>query len=111
MHRPREEMVFHFPHYQGDTPHSAILLGDLKLMHFYEDDRDELFDLSKDIGERRNLASEQNEKVKQLRDKLQAYLSAVSAQLPTPNDDYDPKRPPEPKKRGGKNNPKKAAKR
>lgn len=31
--RLREELVFHFPHYQsGDGPQSAILLGYLKLM-------------------------------------------------------------------------------
>lgn len=109
--RRRDELVFHFPHYQGDTPHSAILLGNLKLMHFYEDDRDELYDLAKDIGERRNVASNQLAEVKQLREKLQAYLVAVNAQLPTPNADFDPKRPVEPKKRGGKNNPNKSAKR
>jgi arylsulfatase A-like enzyme len=34
--RPREPLVFHFPHYQGDSPHSAILSGHMKLLHFYE---------------------------------------------------------------------------
>ncbi len=38
--RKREGLVFHFPHYQGDSPHTALLLGNFKLIHFYEDDRD-----------------------------------------------------------------------
>ena len=44
--RPREEMVFHFPHYQSeDGPHSAIMLGDMKLLKFYETGRLALFDV------------------------------------------------------------------
>jgi len=44
--RQREELVFHFPHYQGgDGPHSALFLGNHKLMKFYEDNRLALFDI------------------------------------------------------------------
>ncbi len=99
--RPREELVFHFPHYQGETPHSAILVGDLKLLHFYEDDHDELYDLAQDLGERHNLAAQRPAETRQLRERLQQYLVAVNAQFPTPNPDYDPTRPPEPVRRGG----------
>lgn len=108
--RPREELVFHFPHYQGDTPHSAIRVGDLKLLHFYEDGHDELYDLSQDLSERKNLATQRAKDAHQLRDKLQQYLAAVDAQLPTPNSDFDPDQPQEPRKRGGKNNPNKPGK-
>lgn len=66
MKRPREELVFHFPHYQGDSPHSAIFVGDMKLMHFYEDSHDLLFDLSKDISERNDLAAQAPAQVTQL---------------------------------------------
>lgn len=99
--RPREELVFHFPHYQGDTPHSAIFLGDLKLMHFYEDNRDLLFDLSKDIGERNDLAQSRPAEAERLRKRLDAYLTAVDAQLPTPNSKYDSNEPASPR-RGNK---------
>ena len=91
--RPREELVFHFPHYQGDTPHSAIVLGDLKLIHFYEDHRNVLFDLSKDLGERHDLATQMPEEAKRLQARLEKYLASVDAQFPTPNPDYDPDRP------------------
>lgn len=102
--RAREELIFHFPHYQGDAPHSAIMLGDLKLLHFYEDNRDMLFDLSKDIGERDDLAAQRPADTKKLRERLKTYLVAVDAQLPTVNPDFDPKAPaPEKGKEGGGN--------
>ncbi|MBA4019416.1 MAG: sulfatase [Pirellula sp.] len=110
VHRPREELVFHFPHYQGlGGPQSAIYVGDLKLMHFYEDDRDALFDLSKDIGERSDLASKMPAEAARMRKQLDAYLAAVDAQFATPNSNFDPSKPLPPTKNGGdkKTNPKK----
>jgi len=103
--RPREQLVFHFPHYQGDTPHSAIFLGDLKLIHFYEDGRDALFDLSSDLGERRDIAAQRLAETRELRRRLEQYLTEVDAQLPTPNAEFDPNRPIEPRRRGGRNKP------
>ena len=100
--RLREELVFHFPHYQsGSGPHSAIRLGDLKLLRFYEDDRVSLFDLAKDIGERDDLASKRPADAKRLRERLERYLVAVDAQMPTVNPDFDPTRPAEPPRKGG----------
>jgi len=100
--RPREELVFHFPHYQGDSPHSAIVLGNLKLMKFYEDNRLLLFDLSKDIGERNNLAAQMPAEAERLRKRLEIHLTAINAQLPTFNPQFDPNRPAEPmQKKGG----------
>ncbi|MCE9531505.1 MAG: sulfatase, partial [Planctomycetes bacterium] len=49
-----------------------------------------LFDLSKDIGERKDLAASMPEETKKLRQRLDTYLTAVNAQLPTPNPNYDP---------------------
>ena len=108
--RPREELVFHFPHYQGDSPHSAILVDHLKLLHFYEDGRDELYDLARDPGERNDLAAQRPTDTQRLRTQLQTDLEAVRAQLPTLNPSFDPARPAEPRKRGGKNNPNKPGK-
>ena len=114
--RLREELVFHFPHYQSDDgPQSAIFVGDLKLMHFYEDDRDALFDLSNDLGEHRDLSKERPADTARLRKQLAAYLHAVDAQLATPNPNYDSSRSPPPsrpqpggRKSGGKQNKKDA---
>ena len=101
--RPREELVFHFPHYQSDDgPHSAIRIGNLKLIRFYEDDRVTLFDLSKDIGERDDLAKRLPAEAKRLRERLETYLAAVAAQMPTPNPDFDPATPPQMREKGNK---------
>jgi arylsulfatase A-like enzyme len=99
--RPREELVFHFPHYQSnDGPHSAIRIGPLKLIRFYEDDRVVLFDLSKDIGERTDLAQRLPAEAKRMRERLEKYLAAVAAQMPTPNPDFDPATPRQTREKG-----------
>lgn len=101
--RQREELVFHFPHYQSDDgPHSAIRIGNLKLIHFYENDRVALFDLVKDIGERNDLAQQMPKDAQELKGRLDQYLTAINAQLPTPNPNFDPSQPVTPRK-GGKN--------
>ncbi|MEQ1839163.1 MAG: sulfatase [Verrucomicrobiales bacterium] len=92
--RPREELVFHFPHYQGDTPHTALLLGDYKLLRFYEDHSLQLYDLRKDLREANDRAGSMPEKVSELEKRMDRYLTEVHAQLPTLNPDYDPENPP-----------------
>lgn len=88
----RDALYWHYPHYHGGgaTPHSAIRKGDFRLIHFYEDNRDELYDLAHDIGETKDLAATQPERAKALREQLDAWLKSVDAQLPTPNPAYDP---------------------
>ena len=92
--RPREELVFHFPHYQGETPQSALLLGDFKIVYFFETGQTSLFDLSDDIGESHDLAAERPEVADAMKEKLFAYLGEVKAQLPVKNPSYDPAHPP-----------------
>jgi len=88
----RTELFWHYPHYHpgGATPYSAVRSGHLRLVHFYEDGRDELFDLSADIGENHDLAPTRPAEVKALRTRLDTWLKSVNAQLPTPNPAYDP---------------------
>lgn len=106
--RPREEFVVHFPHYDKDPrgPASAIMLGDFKLIHLYETGEKPLFDLSKDPGERNNLADRMPDRAADLDKRLNAYLVSVKAQMPVPNPHYDPAHPGDPAprgKRGGRN--------
>ncbi len=98
--RPREPLVFHFPHYQGDTPHSAILSGDHKLLHFYETDEKLLFNLKEDIAEQTNLASKNAALTASLAKQLADYLSEVGAEMPKPNPNFDPARVPSGKGKG-----------
>lgn len=101
--RPREGLVFHFPHYQGNSPHSAIIVGDLKLIKFYEDNHVVLFDLSKDSREQTDLSKKLPERTAMLEKQLSEYLKFVNAQMPSPNPKYDPKAPVPARKKGGKN--------
>lgn len=97
--RKDDGLVFHFPHYQGDTPHSAIRLGDYKLIRFYEDERTMLFNLHLDLGERNDLAGSEPEVARRLSTLLTNRLTAMGAAMPTKNPEFDPAR--EPAKRGG----------
>jgi hypothetical protein len=106
--RSREELVFHFPHYQdGNTPHSAIRMGDMKLIKFYEDDSVKLFDLAKDLGEHEDLSATMPADAARLRQRLEKYLADVEAQLPKLNPAFDPDAPVEDRpRRGGIKKPK-----
>ena len=84
----RNTLYFHFPHYHryGLGPQGAIRVGDLKLIESYErnllgqPDVFELYDLEADPAERRNLAAERPNKVKELATKLAAWRKSVGAQ-------------------------------
>jgi len=99
--RPREELVFHFPHYQSEEgPHSCIMLGDFKLIKIYETNQLLLYNLSSDISETNDLSKEKPEKTAELHGMLVKYLKEVGAQTPKPNPKYDPENPPVPKPKG-----------
>ena len=76
--------------------------GGLKLIRFYEDDRVVLFDLSKDIGERTDLAQRLPAEAKRMQERLDTYLTAVAAQMPTPNPEFDPATPQQTREKGNK---------
>jgi arylsulfatase A-like enzyme len=80
-------LYWHYPHYgnQGGAPGGAVRDGDWKLIEWYEDGSRELFNVQNDIGETENLADAMPQKVEELRTKLQAWRTDVSAMMPTPN--------------------------
>ena len=92
--RPREELVFHFPHYQGDTPHTALFHGSHKLLRFYEDNSLHLFDISQDPTELNNMAASQPTLTQDLLRRMDAYLKDINAELPVANPKFDPANPP-----------------
>jgi arylsulfatase A-like enzyme len=82
----RNTLYWHYPHYYPTTtPVSSIRMGDWKLLEYFEDNRVELYNLARDIGERNNLASQMPEKAEQLRRRLHAWREDVNAQIPAPN--------------------------
>ena len=81
----RDSISFHYPNYAFHKKNrlgSAILEGTYKLIRNYDDDSLELYDLSSDIGENTNLASQSPELAKRLADKLDAGLRDCDAKLP-----------------------------
>jgi arylsulfatase A len=90
----RDAIYWHYPHYHpgSATPYSAIRLGNWKLIHFFEDDRVELYDLGADLGEKNDLAPRRSQQAAELRARLTAWRTEVGAQLPSPNPNYDPAR-------------------
>ena len=72
-------------------PHSVIISGSSKVIHFYErPDIPMLFDLSGDIGEVTNIAKQNPETHQKLYDEMMRYLELVEARFPKANPDYDP---------------------
>lgn len=81
----RDTLFFHYPNYAFHKLNrlgSALREGDFKLIHYYDTDELELYDLGKDIGETKNLASQSPELVQRLATKLGAWLRDSGARLP-----------------------------
>lgn len=85
-------LFWHYPHYsnQGGRPGGAIRDGDWKLIEYYDTGRRELFDVARDVGESRNLAEEEPQRVADLAARLVAWRESVGAQMPSANPDYSP---------------------
>jgi arylsulfatase A-like enzyme len=88
----QRDLFWHYPHYgnQGGDPSSIIRSGDWKLIHYYEDDRDELYNLASDRGERNDVVAINEELASKLRHRLDQWLLEVEAKLPAPDPEYDP---------------------
>lgn len=84
-------LYWHYPHYgnQGGRPVSIIRKGDWKLIHYWEDNRNELYNLTKDIHEDNNLADEQQQITNELYNQLTDWLAEVDAQYPKQDPLYD----------------------
>jgi arylsulfatase A len=81
----RTAIYWHFPHYRHRPgPYSIIRDGDWKLIKWYEGPVS-LFNLKDDIGEKKDLAEEMPDRVKQLDAKLMAHLKEVGAKIPIAN--------------------------
>ncbi|MBI1372110.1 MAG: sulfatase-like hydrolase/transferase [Phycisphaera sp.] len=82
----REALYWHYPHYsnQGGFPGGAIRIGDWKLIERYEDGRVHLYNLAKDIAEKKDQAAEFPDRVKEMRAKLHAWYRDVDAKFLEP---------------------------
>ncbi len=85
---PKDRALYwHYPNNWGPRgpgigPTSSIRRGDWKLIYYHEDQRYQLFNLSEDLGEQRNLADERPDVRKRLANELRRFLASVDAQMP-----------------------------
>ena len=103
---PARPLFFYLPLYEvrfGATPCAVIREGDWKLIEFFGDwfdpegryvpgGRVELYRVRDDLGEQRDLAAREPDRVKALREKLRGWLHSIPATIPGPNPDFDESR-------------------
>jgi arylsulfatase A-like enzyme len=75
-------IFWHFPHTYDQYPYSSIRQGKWKLIYLHTDRTIELYDLTEDISEEQNLASQHPEVVKELAERLTNYLKEADAGMP-----------------------------
>ncbi|TFV94308.1 sulfatase [Algoriphagus kandeliae] len=84
---PERSLIWHYPNKWGGTgpgigSTSTIRKGDWKLIYWYKDQKLELYNLTEDIHEENNLASQNPEIVRELAAELGDYLRSVNGQRP-----------------------------
>lgn len=97
-------LIWHFPYYHPERtyskaiekigvndfavsktkPQSALRRGNIKIIHFAEDDRVELYDLSKDISEQNDLSKTKPELAQNLKSLLDQKLTDMHARRAVP---------------------------
>ncbi len=84
-------LFWHYPHYgnQGGEPSSIIHVNHWKLIHYFEDDRNELYDLDNDPGERHNVATSHPDRVVSMHNQLSKWRVDMNARFPVPNPNFD----------------------
>lgn len=84
-------LIWHYPHYgnQGGQPSSIIRLGEWKLIHYYEDGHDELYNLKTDLSETNDVSDKYPELAGELKEQLFSYLNSVNALYPVKDPEYN----------------------
>lgn len=84
-------LYWHYPHYgnQGGEPSSIIQQNGWKLIHYWEDNREELFKLPSIEKDELNVISEHPELAKKLSNQLLTWLKEVNAKYPKKDSLFD----------------------
>jgi len=83
----RDALFWHFPNFafhKETRLGSAIRMGDHKLIHFFDENEVELYNLRTDLSETRNLAAEDPALADRMRARLDAWRKKSEAKLPRP---------------------------
>jgi len=88
---PERPLIWHYPHYgnQGGKPSSMIRKGKWKLIHYYEDERNELYNLEQDEAERNDISAKNKMLTNVLTTELFKYLNNVGAKYPVKDPNYN----------------------
>ena len=89
----REALYFHYPHYHHINtmgPAGAVRVGDFKLVEIFETGQVELYNLSDDIGETRDLSASMPKVASKLTKLLHDWREQSGALMPNSNPDYSP---------------------
>ncbi len=91
---PKRSLFWHYPHYgnQGGEPSAFVRNGDWKLIHYWEDGHDELYNIVEDVSEQNDLAQSNPDRVASLRTELDAWLVETKAAIPEMDSRFDQKK-------------------
>ena len=84
----REAIFIHYPHYHHINsmgPAGAVRMGDYKLVEIYETGELELYNLSEDLGEEKNIAKQMPELSAKM---LQQWRKETNSAMPTKTQGY-----------------------
>lgn len=84
-------LFWHYPHYgnQGGEPSSIVIAGDWKLIHYFEDGRNELYNIRQDVSEQHDLATANGNREASMMKQIQAFWKDTNAAMPSKNPNYD----------------------
>ena len=68
--------------------HQSFVRATGKLIHYYEDGREELYNLKNDLSETNDVAGENSKRVKEMSEKLFAMLDEMGARYPTKDPEW-----------------------
>lgn len=88
---PERPLYWHYPHYgnQGGVPSSVIRRGDWKLIHYWEDGHQELYHVSNDPLESKDVAADNPQIRVGLAQELNYFLEQTQARLPVADASFD----------------------
>lgn len=77
-------LFWHYPHYgnQGGDPSAIIRRGNWKLIHYFEDGKNELYHLGEDMGETIDVFEQNSELGMALKNELEQWLNDTNAKIP-----------------------------
>ncbi|KJD37299.1 sulfatase [Tamlana sedimentorum] len=84
-------LFWHYPHYgnQGGEPVSIIRKDNWKLIHYWEDNHVELYDLNSDLKENSDVSTQNEEKTQAMHHELIAWLKSMNTQYANQDPEWD----------------------